>query len=380
MNQYNAFISEWGNNGLDFTKKKVSTHFIVSAIIITKEAIPEMQRIVHAVQKRHFKGGVIETSMIGHNHNLRKLILEDLLEAPFKIFSLIVDKRQVLGEGLRFKGSLYKFLHGMADRQLFALFPNLEMIALPLESETFMEGFVEYVKQNHIPNLFNESTFGFVKEHSVPISHTSQFIADTLAMCYDETVITSERHEFVRVLQSKILSIKFWPDIFEPNLVENVQSTNSYNVALANLSMDLANEFIKQKSNGLAAHIIDQVTTLGYLLFHFKHIDPNRYISSFEIIEHIKARRSKAVSLHYFQTKVIAPLRDAGVLIASSSKGYKLPASESDLYDFINHSNTIIEPMLSRVKKFRNQITTATNGELDILNKEEYQLIRKILD
>jgi len=96
-------------------------------------------------------------------------------------------------------------------------------------------------------------------------------------------------------------------------------------------------------------------------------------------MEHIRARTGRKVSLHYFQTKVIAQLRDAGVLIASSSRGYKLPASQSDLYDFVNHSNTIIEPMLSRVKRFRDQIYTATDGEVDILSQEEYALIRKVV-
>lgn len=142
----------------------------------------------------------------------------------------------------------------------------------------------------------------------------------------------------------------------------------------------LANDFLHRKALNQAPHIIDQITSLSYLVFHFRHINPTRYISSFEIMEHIKARRGKAVSLHYFQTKVIAPLRDAGVLIASSSRGYKLPASEADLYDFINHSNAIIEPMLSRVKKFRDQIALATNGKTDILDRKEYQLIRKVLD
>jgi len=95
---------------------------------------------------------------------------------------------------------------------------------------------------------------------------------------------------------------------------------------------------------------------------------------------HVGARRGKNVSLHYFQTKVIAPLRDAGVLVASSSRGYKLPASKQDLYDFVSHSNTIIEPMLSRVKKFRDQIVRATDGKLDILAADEYKLIRKVVD
>jgi hypothetical protein len=87
----------------------------------------------------------------------------------------------------------------------------------------------------------------------------------------------------------------------------------------------------------------------------------------------------RKASLHYFQTKVIAQLRDAGVLIASSSRGYKLPASYSDLHDFVNHSNTIIEPMLSRAKRFRDQIYTSTDGQVDILAHEEYALIRKFV-
>jgi hypothetical protein len=108
-------------------------------------------------------------------------------------------------------------------------------------------------------------------------------------------------------------------------------------------------------------------------------MDPTRYISSFELIEHIKARRGKSVKLHYFQTKLIAPLRDEGVLIASSYRFYKLPSFEADLFAFINHSNTIIQPMLMRVKKFRDQIRLATDVELDILDKEEYDIICKLM-
>jgi hypothetical protein len=51
---------------------------------------------------------------------------------------------------------------------------------------------------------------------------------------------------------------------------------------------------------------MDHHTALSYLVFHFRHITPTRYISGFEIIEHIKVRGGKQVSLHYFQTKVIA--------------------------------------------------------------------------
>ncbi|WP_041734989.1 hypothetical protein [Dyadobacter fermentans] len=76
---------------------------------------------------------------------------------------------------------------------------------------------------------------------------------------------------------------------------------------------------------------------------------------------------------------MIAQLRDAGVLIASSSRGYKLPASQGDLYDFVSHSNTIIAPMLSRVKRFHDQVHMATSGKIDILEHDEFSLIRKVI-
>ncbi len=385
MNNHIAFLNEWGSNELDFSKKDrsgkpISTHFIITALTMKKENVSEVQRVLTAVQKRHFQGGAIDSVAVDNDHERRKLILEDLLDAPFHIFALIVDKRQLIGEGLRYKGSFYKFLHAIADRELFRIFPNLEMVAGQISGETFMAGFIKYVHQNHITNLFNESVFGFVTEKNDVMVQTAQFMAGTLARCYDETVITDQRQDFLDLLHLKLITIKFWPEVFDSYLVKTNVQDQHYDTQLAELSLNLANEFLNRNAQSLSPHVIDQLTTLSYLVFHFRHINAVRYISSFEIIEHIKARRSKPISLHYFQTKVIAPLRDAGVLIASSSRGYKLPASEADIYDFINHSNAIIQPMLSRIKKFRDQIHFATDGTLDVLDREEYSMIRKVIE
>ncbi|GGB84004.1 DUF3800 domain-containing protein [Dyadobacter sediminis] len=383
MHNHLAFLDYWGNNSLDFknksnTRKKVSTHFIVTALIIPKQQLSEVSEVVHNVQQKYFTNGRIDTRMTGNNHKLRKQILEELATAPFQIFALIVDKRQLVSEGLRYKGSFYKFMHGLADRELFRVFPDLEMMAAAeQESDSFMSGFIHFVQQTHIPNLFNESAFGFVQVSHEEILQAAGYLADTLARCYDEAVLSDQRREFVQVLQPRLLTIRFWPDVFLPDLVRTNAEGSGFNKTLAELSVNKASDFLQQKAPSQTLHIMDQHTTLSYLLFHFRHINPLRYISSFELMEHIKTRHSRPVSLHYFQTKVIAPLRDAGVLIASSSRGYKLPACEADLYDFVNHSNAIIEPMLSRVRKFRDSIRAATNGELDVLASEEYSLIRK---
>ncbi len=380
-----AVLNEWGNDELDFTKKQhgypvASTHFIVTALVVSKQDLPGLERVFQSAVHKYFNGDKIDSDLVGNNHELRKTILSDILSEPVRIFSLVVDKRQLPAEGLRHKGSVYKFLFELADRELFSIFKELEMIGKRTNPESFMDGFIQHTHENHIPDLFNQSTFGFVNTKADVVVDAAGFIASTLAYCYDENIITDQRQDFVQLIQPSLIAMKVWPDVFAPYLIQVRKPHYHYNEGLANLSVNLANTFLHRKAGNRVPHVIDQTTCLAFLIFHFRHISPTRYISSFEIMEQIRVRRGKSITLHYFQTKVIAPLRDAGVLIASSSRGYKLPSCESDLYDFINHSNTIVAPMLARIKKFRDQISRATHGTIDVLDREEFGVIRKIIE
>ena len=40
-----AFIDEFGNNGLDFTNPQISSHFIVTAIIVEENDIPILETL-----------------------------------------------------------------------------------------------------------------------------------------------------------------------------------------------------------------------------------------------------------------------------------------------------------------------------------------------
>lgn len=82
--------------------------------------------------------------------------------------------------------------------------------------------------------------------------------------------------------------------------------------------------------------------------------------------------RAIKINQHYFRTNIVSKLRDSGVLIASSNKGYKLPVCLNDLYDFVNLSSLTIHPMIQRISKCREQILVATNNEIDILEQREY--------
>ncbi|GAB3901345.1 DUF3800 domain-containing protein [Spirosoma agri] len=387
MNDYIAYLAEWGDNGLDFTPPgrrsdqsgPVSTHFIVTAITLRKEQLHEAESQVEAVRQRFFQTGAIESASVGSDDKLRRSILEQLLTVPFQIFALVVDKRELRGEGFYHKSSFYKFLHGLADRELYRSFPNLELVAGRHGDERFMQGFVQYVHDRHVPTLFNQASFRFVNSQASVLVQTADFVAGTLARCYDETVLSPERTSFVQLLRPKLLTLKYWPDVFTPVVAQSIPEQTNYNAGLAELCVGLGQDFLHRKLASRSPQEVDQVTCLQYLLFHFRHVDPSRYISSRELMAHMGERRGNSPTLHYFQTRVIAPLRDAGVIIASSTKGYKIPSCESDLYDFINHSNTIIQPLLSRIRKCRERIRLATGGAIDLLDREEYANLNQLL-
>lgn len=384
MNDHIAFLDEWGNNGLDFTKQgrsgvPVSTHFIVTALTLRKEQLAIAEAQVEALRERFFQTGPIKSAKVGSDDKRRILILKQLLSVPFQIFALVVDKRELRGEGFYYKGSFYKFLHGLADRELYRSFPTLELVADRHGDERFMHGFIQYVYNRHVPTLFNQASFRFVNSQSSLLLQAADFIAGTLARCYDETVLSPERAALVQLLSPKLLSLKYWPDVFAPVVAQSLPDQAHYNAGLAELCVGLGQDFLHRKLASRSPQEIDQVTCLQYLLFHFRHVDPSRYISSRELIAHIEERRGNLPTLHYFQTRVVAPLRDAGVIIASSTKGYKIPSCEQDLYDFVNHSNTIIQPLLSRISKCRDRIRLATDGAIDLLDREEYANLKQLL-
>ena len=89
-----------------------------------------------------------------------------------------------------------------------------------------------------------------------------------------------------------------------------------------------------------------QIAVLDYLLFRFMNNSVRRYISTQELQNDLERKGFERLSTQSFRNRIIAKLRDHGVIIASSNKGYKLPSKKSEVEDFIKKTQGIIEPML----------------------------------
>jgi hypothetical protein len=376
-----AFIDEFGNFGYNFEKPNVSTHFIVSSILVNRDDISSLEDNIEPIRKKHFQTGEMKSSKIGKNDDRRIRVLKDLSELDFHIFCMVIDKRKLFSKGLTYKKSFYKFLHGLVESKLYKTFPKLKITADEIGSKEFMSGFADYVRRRHIPDLFNYSEFGFVRSRSHLLIQLADLISGTIAKSFDLTTFSKNGSKFLKILKDHIIEIDEWPRDFAPFTYRYDEEPGpEYDPLITQQSINLCKLFIEQHEKEQDPLIIDQLNCIKFLLFHILYINYDQYLSTNELIKNIESTKDVKINQHYFRSQVMAKLRDGGVIIASSPKGYKLPTSKNDLYDFVNQTSQVVKPMLGRLEKCRKQIKLASKNDLDILEKKEFKYLKKFYD
>lgn len=107
MERVCAFTDEYGAFGWNINNPSVSTHFIITAIIVKESAVECFTQKAEALRKKHFQTGEIKSSEIGKDNARRLRVLEDIQDIPFSIFSVCVDKKKCI-ENMSMKGLRYK--------------------------------------------------------------------------------------------------------------------------------------------------------------------------------------------------------------------------------------------------------------------------------
>lgn len=382
MHQPIAFADEFGNTSFDFEKQ--GTHFIVASIIANKHDLPLLEIQVEEIRKNFFQTGEIKSKKVAGNHKRRLLILDKITKLNIQIFAVVVDKRKLYSEGFRHKQSFHKFINGLVYKELYKTFPNLTLIVDEHGSNDYMRGFKKYVQANHIRDLFHGSNFELEDSSKNILIQIADFIAGTLGHYFDESKKNENSQEYLKILDQKISSINYFPPEYSNLKFEPIEGEdNEFDENISNISLRSALDFIDTKKIKSAGDI-EQVAFIKLLLFYQRTYQKHGFVSTKELMNHLNSGRETELTEQFFRTKIIGKLRDSGVIIASNSasgkKGYKLPTSVSDLYKFINHSNSVVIPMIKRIKKCRDIVMLSTNNQLDILSKEEYKSMNIIIN
>lgn len=377
MKQIIAFADEFGNNSFKFETE--SSHFIIASIITNSEEIDDLKKGLEQIRIKYFQKGEIKSNKVGNNHNRRKLILTELTELNFAIYAVIVDKRKLYGEGFKYKRSFHKFLNGILYKELYRTYPELELIVDEHGGNDFMKGFKKYVEKNHIGNLFSGSQFYIRQSHSELGVQLADFIAGTLGYIYDEHKKGNHSEEFTSLIHNKLTSLNNFPDEYELKTVSDTDTQNIYDSTITALSLYRINDYLQTKI-GDNAEERDRINFLKLLKFFNQSNPNNEYTSTNEFMNHLNVNREKPLKEQEFRNKIVAVLRDKGVLIASSGNGYKIPTNLLEIKLYINHGKNIILPMIKRIQECRKAIKMATENGLDILDEPEFVKLKKIIE
>ena len=385
MDHIYAFTDEYGAFGWDIDNPSVSTHFIITAILVKDCDLSTFAKLAEEIRRKHFQTGEIKSSKIGKNHDRRLRILEDIQSLPFSFFTVCIDKQKCIDnmslQGLKYKKTFYKFMNNLVHSELRRAFQSITVVADEIGSNDYMKSFCEYVSaRQEAKSFFGDVEFSFECSHDDVRIQIAYLISGTLSYVFDKHKHLPDTPDYLKILQPKINKIELFPKTFDTYVFEESAIADTYDRTIAKICFGQAAAFIENHSSSSDSEVNAQIIILQYLLFRFMNNNNRGYIYTKELIRQLENTEFRNISEQNFRGKIIGKLRDEGVIIASSLKGYKIPCTQQELYDFINHDAKIVIPMLARLQKCRDLIKLGTANELDLLDHTEYRKLRTYFD
>lgn len=355
------FVDESG----DTTLTEPSTDFLSFYVIATIMVEPNNLKLCEGKAKEivfmHAGSGELKSSSIGSNIQRRRQILKNIAESGFQYYCLVIDKDKILREsGLRYRPVFYKFLHRIFYSRIQQSYLGLNVTADRHGESRFMKSFENYIYS--FSNLFNKFQFRPSKE--IPLLQIADVIAGSIRRIYRG----DDPSELLDILNYPSFSLEEWPPSFN-RFVQPTSNTSSEknNVLIRQIALNCAKEFIESNLSSLDKTTQLQAEAINYLLRKYFE-DSHQYIFRAEIADYLSNISGENISEHVLSTQILAPARDAGVIIASTDRGVKIPYDSNDFREWINRVNSQIVPYLKRLEKARNTILIASNNQFDIVS------------
>ena len=206
MERIYAFTDEYGSFGWKLEDKNVSTHFIITAIIVEESKVDSVRSVADKIRQQYFQTGEMKSKKVGKDHVRRCKILSEILKLDIAIFPVVISKQGLKSyKGLQFKKSFYKFLNDKVHFELRRAFSCLTVIADELGTNEYMESFKKYFEEHSEPmNLLGESNLMFSDSKGDVLIQLADFISGTLAYVYDDHKKDSNAPNYLKMLAPKL--------------------------------------------------------------------------------------------------------------------------------------------------------------------------------
>lgn len=374
-----AFIDECGNFGFDFTKDGTSKFYIVCAVIIRNTDIPQLEKAAETIRRNNFGGrGEMKSSQVAADDRRRIKIINEIIQLDFSVILLIANKERFHKDSLltNYKDTFIKYLHQRLYMNLYSAYPKLRIVEDKMGYSEFQASFNKYVISRRPEiNLFDEYDFDYVDSQNSVLVQLADFIAGTI----NRQLVGENTPNFQSILRGKILHTEKFPGDNNVNL-NSMADSSKYNKEISDLAFRKAKAYISEHEGDEDLDKRLQVSFLKYLMFEAQYGNPYKFITSGNILSILSKYTDNRITKDFLYRRIIAPLRDAKVVLASSPQGYKLPISIEDISTYLHQTNSIISPMLHRVGLCREVVMQQTDGKLDVLDDVQFLKYKKYFD
>lgn len=376
-----AFVDESGNSDLDTSKGGSSGFFIVCSILVAEKDLDAAYAQAEAIRKRHFQTGGIKSSKLKPKDSDRRArILNELSELPFKLYFTVVDKSRIHKDGgLRIKTSFIKYVNGLLYDRLFSAYPDLRMVVDEHGGQEFQESLRSYVAERFFDDLFgDENAFQTMSSEDNVLVQAADFFAGSVAQIYEEKASEAAVLAYKKILRSLTLGMLEWPSKYQSLLPPPTNESGYADYQVHQEALRQADRFSERVGEHPDEDERLQLSILRFLRFQSEFVTKD-YVLTTEIIAHLKDSGLGEVNGQRIRSSGVAKLRDAGVIISSAVKGYKIPQTRADINDFLERASGIVVPLLERVKKAREVYQLSSRGEYDIVTAANLTDLAKLL-
>lgn len=375
-----AFIDECGSFGFDFSTEGNSKYYIICAVCIKDAKISELENSIEQIRKNNFGNSKeMKSSTVGNDYKRRNKIVSDLLPIEFRVIVLIADKQAfVEGSPLTlYKKSFIKFLHQRLYDVLYHVYPVLKIVEDATGTSEFQAGFKKYV-EDHRPEIsfFNDYDFTYTDSRNSVLIQLADMIGGTISKYYSD----ANAPNYMEMLSGKIIRIEEFPSRIEPYFAASIPEDAKFDKDIFNLSVKCANDFITKHSDADDFENQMQVAFLRYLLFQVHNVNALQFVSSSKIVSVLSEYAGKRIRRDFLFRRIVAQLREAGVIISSCTQGYKIPVCMNDIISYLNQTSSLVSPMLHRVDICRKLILQQTDRKLDILENDVFAKYKTYFD
>ena len=379
-----CFLDESGDPHFPAGEKNRSTYYALAAVVVADDELEAVRERADAVRHEHFGDGEMKAgARTFKNHpGKRRAIIESLAELPVSFAVICVNKAELFDDGplATWKRSFLKYTARLLLERLYGTHDAVRVVADEYGRDRYQEEFRRYV-DSRLGLFADASDFAFGDSKAEPLIQVADFVAGTVLRAQRDG--TDEDRALLGLLRPRIHTYIAWPVVSPP--VEPPRRAGEQAVrdqAVRDLALNAAGRYLGAHRDSSDPVTAARVVSLDRLLFAAQFDESSSFVHADELNREIAKLGLQGVSLspRWLSANVIGPLRDEGVVISGSSRGYAIPYRADDLDAHARDVKSKAVPMLRRLLRYRQDLSTRSAGSVDLLGANDLAELRRLVE